>query len=459
MKKFLHFFTRKEKARQKQVNDSWVLCSISGGQDSNLAFFVFCYLKQEFFFKTVSCHHFWQRKNFAACLFTFRLSFSFDVPYLLIFPNNCLLTENCSRGWRKKNFSRICSMEKISFLGTGHTQTDNLEKNLHNIFRGVTSGSLYNQNFLNYKKTSISYFSPLIFNFKDYFNGFNNKNRIFVKNFSNQFYSETFSFGYCFSFFPSKKWSQELVSKKNFQITNRKTFHFFKTKKNTKTSLFFYFRTVQTNINKIEKLDYDSFLLLQLWFVKQNTIFYKKCSFREQKNINSFSFCFYSKYFQSKVNLLQPLKSTQRSTVSKLMNFYDFPVLTDLTNFSYEFSRNKIRHQVIPFMKICFHKKIDSLLTNFFKTAEKDNDENKKQLLKLTFIFKLFDLLLLKNLMPDFFFFLFIFKNSKPNIYSPILHQNISDYLEIEITFSQTRKIQNQLNNVKNRKDKKMFQN
>lgn len=467
-----YFFTLKLSPNFCNINDmnsqfstkkQFILCSVSGGQDSNLNFFVLLYLKQENFLKIIYCHHFWQRQNFAGCLLTFQFSFVFDVPYFLIFPNSFLLTENSSRGWRKKNFCRISSLEKTSLFGTGHTQTDVLEKNLHNISRGVSSSSLNNQTFLNCKKTSIYYFSPVILNFKDYFDRFwkNKENILFLQNFFNHSSSKNFIFlpqtiskteflrplwyQNCLFFFPSKNWSQEVLNKKNLQI--RKTFQFFKTKKNRKTSLFFNSRRVQRTFTKIEKNDYGSFHLVQTLFVKQEMSFFKKCkcNFGKQKKTQSFSFCFYSKYFQSTVNFIQPLQPTHRATVSKLMNFYDFPVLTDLTNFSYQFSRNKIRHQVIPFIKNRFHRKIDSLLTTFFNTVENDNFENQKQVANLTFLCKFFEVLLLNNLMTDFLFFIFMFEKSKPKLYSSILHQTLSDYLEIQITFSQTRKIKNQL--------------
>lgn len=446
-------FSKKQQIKKYHL----ILCSVSGGQDSNLNFFVFLYLKQENCLKTVYCHHFWQQKNFAACLLTFRLSFIFGVPYLLIFPNSFLLTENNSRGWRKKNFCRLSSLEKTPFFGTGHTQTDTLEKNLHNILRGVSSSSLNNQTFLNYKKTSIYYFSPVILNLKDYFDEVceNNKKKFFRQLFFNHPSSKNLIFGNCLSFFPIKNLSQEVLYKKNIQV--KETFQFFKTRKNRNNSLFFNARRVQTIITKIEKKGSGNFPFEQTSFVKHNISFFKKYNFGEQTNIPSFSFCFYSKYFQSKVNSIQPIQAVERATVSKLMNLYDFPVLTDFTNFSDQFSRNKIRHQVIPFLKISFHKKIDSLITTFFKTVEKDNSENQKQLANFRFLCKLVEVLIIKNLVSDFLFFLFIFENSKPNLYSSILHQIIFDYLEIEITFSQTRKIKNHLSLEK--KLKKKFQN
>ena len=53
----------------------------------------------------------------------------------------------------------------------------------------------------------------------------------------------------------------------------------------------------------------------------------------------------------------------------------------DFTNFSSNFSRNKIRHQLIPLSEFLLFRNIESLLINFFQTVEFStaDQEHKRQ--------------------------------------------------------------------------------
>jgi tRNA(Ile)-lysidine synthase TilS/MesJ len=116
-------------------------------------------------------------------------------------------------------------------------------------------------------------------------------------------------------------------------------------------------------------------------------------SFFPGKNL-SYSFCLSNDFFYLKGFFFKPLERTPRVTVSKLMNFYSLPLIVDITNFSLTFSRNKIRHNLIPFSHFFFHRNSESLLIHFFQIIEFESDYREK---KFKEFFCLVQFLIFKN--------------------------------------------------------------
>ena len=139
-------------------NQMSFLCTLSGGQDSILTFFLLLHNSKKDDLQIVYCHHFWQIKNFFSTRFVFQLSCLMKVPYTLILPQTFFLTENESRTWRKKNFCRVSQREHFLTSLTGHTETDILEKHLHNIFRGTSPAGLSDLTFLKCKNKVVFFF-------------------------------------------------------------------------------------------------------------------------------------------------------------------------------------------------------------------------------------------------------------------------------------------------------------
>ena len=141
MKKFknLKIIKKTDSAKiSTRFTNNSTLCTLSGGQDSILTFFLLLHSQPKSFLYILYCHHFWQLKNFFSARLIFRLSYLVNVSYILILPEKNVYNENESRNWRKKNFCRVSQTENILTTLTGHTQTDTLEKNLHNLFRGTS---------------------------------------------------------------------------------------------------------------------------------------------------------------------------------------------------------------------------------------------------------------------------------------------------------------------------------
>jgi tRNA(Ile)-lysidine synthase TilS/MesJ len=147
-----------EKCSNLVKNQMSFLCTLSGGQDSILTFFLLFHSFKKDYLQIVYCHHFWQIKNFFSTRFVFQISSLMKVPYTLILPQTFFLTENESRTWRKKNFCRVSQREHFLTSLTGQTETDTLEKRLHNLFRGTSPAGLSDLNFLKCKNKVVFFF-------------------------------------------------------------------------------------------------------------------------------------------------------------------------------------------------------------------------------------------------------------------------------------------------------------
>ena len=114
------------------------------------------------------------------------------------------------------------------------------------------------------------------------------------------------------------------------------------------------------------------------------------CNVRYTKKSNSFCFLNFSE--QRTINQKILLKNQTRITVSKVAKIYNLPVFHDLTNFSYQSSRNKIRHIVFPLIGYIFQKKVDFSFTQFFSILINDTWESEKSSQKIYFLLDFFSI-------------------------------------------------------------------
>ena len=441
------------------------LCTISGGQDSILTFFLLLHTKKIECLKILYCQHLWQIKNFFSARLIFQITYLVKVPYTLVLPQKLVKTENESREWRKKVFCRFSQLEQILTTLTGHTQTDNFEKNLNNLFRGTSPAGLISFNFLNSPNTVGLFFSTI--NFTRYFFTkaekpinfyqkflFQNKlkNRIIDQiDPENEIFGEKISPNIALN---SEVGKPELklylvdnfIQFSNFKTDNVKTKDPITTVCNQKQRFcskqrltfqflnplnpFSKFPIVSLNLVKQQKHLINRFPLISKGFRQKLASFPKPgkfgitCSkkkttkkvdsiinrlksfsfFDSTKNLpktktntnskqkKSCSFCFSSQFLRLQVNLLRPLDKISRFSISKLVNLYNLPLLIDITNFSSSFSRNKIRHQLIPFIRSLIHLNVEYLVINFLKMISQEHQDTEKGIQELSFIYKILTL-------------------------------------------------------------------
>ena len=133
-------------------------------------------------------------------------------------------------------------------------------------------------------------------------------------------------------------------------------------------------------------------------FYSSNDFLVKKQNHQNLKHKKSGSFCFSNNYFTMQEELLKPLKKTPRFSVSKFVKLYDLPTVIDVTNFSSAFLRNKVRHQLVPFLRCLVHLNIEYLLTNLFNLIDQEHKDQEKQIYELYFLSTLFKILFTKKI-------------------------------------------------------------
>jgi hypothetical protein len=102
----------------------------------------------------------------------------------------------------------------------------------------------------------------------------------------------------------------------------------------------------------------------------------------------SHSFCFAPKTLNNKQILLKPLENLSRFDVFNFIRISDSPLLMDITNFSTNFFRNKIRHKFFPFIKLFVNKKVDSLLIQFFSLVQEQQKYIQNDFLEFKILLK-----------------------------------------------------------------------
>jgi tRNA(Ile)-lysidine synthase len=65
------------------------------------------------------------------------------------------------------------------------------------------------------------------------------------------------------------------------------------------------------------------------------------------------------------IALIRPLLSITRLQIRELLTNWKFPVWSDPTNRFIQIYRNRIRHRLIPYMRLYFHPKIDQILSQW----------------------------------------------------------------------------------------------
>lgn len=96
---------------------------------------------------------------------------------------------------------------------------------------------------------------------------------------------------------------------------------------------------------------------------------------------------FSSLTLQRKVNdnlyILRPLIHISREELLWKCRKFFLPVWSDSTNYNYKIERNRIRNELIPYLKKYFHKDIEYRIEYFLKIYYHDNEYIKQSLFKL----------------------------------------------------------------------------
>ena len=90
----------------------------------------------------------------------------------------------------------------------------------------------------------------------------------------------------------------------------------------------------------------------------------------------------YSK-LSNQIYLLRPLINFNRHEISWLCRKYYLPIWSDSTNYKYNNQRNRIRHELIPYLRQYFNKNISESIISFINITRLDNEYLKQNTIKL----------------------------------------------------------------------------
>ena len=138
------FFSDTQSNSQSVFSKPEILCTLSGGQDSQLMFYIFLNLRKYIDFKILYCHHFWQLSNFFCFWEIWKNTYLFQIPLCIVFTEKGVSTEEYARTWRQENFVHISKVYGINTLSIGHTASDQIETAFSNLVRGTSPKGLCN---------------------------------------------------------------------------------------------------------------------------------------------------------------------------------------------------------------------------------------------------------------------------------------------------------------------------
>ena len=100
----------------------------------------------------------------------------------------------------------------------------------------------------------------------------------------------------------------------------------------------------------------------------------KKFQFNTYKTIDLYWFYSQKKFpnINTNLNLIRPILNITRKQISEQTDIYKIPKFSDPTNIILDIHRNRIRHQLIPYLRKYFNPKIDYALSNLAEIVHYD---------------------------------------------------------------------------------------
>lgn len=120
--------------------NSFVLLSVSGGQDSMFLLFVLFVLQKQWKlqFSSIYCQHLWQKESLMCSLHLCQIHYWLQIELIIPVTIHNLKNEEAARNWRYKQLERLFFFKQAESIFTAHTNSDQLESFLFNLIRGCT---------------------------------------------------------------------------------------------------------------------------------------------------------------------------------------------------------------------------------------------------------------------------------------------------------------------------------
>ena len=90
-----------------------------------------------------------------------------------------------------------------------------------------------------------------------------------------------------------------------------------------------------------------------------------------------------NKKVNSTLSIVRPLINFSRSEITWFCRQFSLPTWSDITNYNFHIKRNRIRHEVFPYLENYFNPQVKKNVTNFIKLCYTENEYIKENTLKL----------------------------------------------------------------------------
>lgn len=299
-----------------------VLVALSGGQDSMCLLFILVHLRNLWKLKVTGVwwNHFWQLESLNTMALLWKIHYYSHDPFLFGIRIHVPNSEEKARNWREKMFRRSLVFSNAQTVMTAHTASDSIETSLFNLFRGTSSQGI---NSLLESKTVYP-------------------TQVEFDSISQDWFDYPFSVSYC-------RYSLKQIPESECGSRWRST-------------------TAGSSVIQSPQLSSQTLFQPDFFHFFQATCYLpvQKIDFESASPIKFFSS---QKTSYHTLKLVRPLLGFTRYDSKQLLKFFDLPVYPDQTNRLLNYTRNRIRKQFLPLLRVFFNSQIDQSLMQFNQTV------------------------------------------------------------------------------------------
>lgn len=89
------------------------------------------------------------------------------------------------------------------------------------------------------------------------------------------------------------------------------------------------------------------------------------------------------KQLNKNISIFRPLINLSKDEIAWFCRLFHLPIWSDITNYNFSIKRNRLRYELIPYLKNYFNPKIQSSITRFITLCQNENEYIKENVLKL----------------------------------------------------------------------------
>nr|YP_009312833.1 tRNA Ile-lysidine synthetase [Helminthora furcellata]SCW21087.1 tRNA Ile-lysidine synthetase [Helminthora furcellata]SCW23947.1 tRNA Ile-lysidine synthetase [Helminthora furcellata] len=100
-------------------------------------------------------------------------------------------------------------------------------------------------------------------------------------------------------------------------------------------------------------------------------------------NIDTLNSLRWDRNIHKNINLIRPLLNFNRAEINWFCKYYALPIWFDYTNIYYQCKRNRIRHELIPYLKQYYQTDIEKQIELFLEKTSSDTDYLRQTTIKI----------------------------------------------------------------------------